>query len=346
MRTPYPKPAPSPVLSVITPAYNAEAYLAACIESVLAQSMTSLEVIIVDDGSGDRTAGIIAKYAALDRRVHGFRGQNRGMSYARNVAMRHARGRYFALLDPDDLWEPGFAATMVGLLERRPDVAVISPNAWYLGGGALDGRPVRPWPANPHEIRFIDMIEQVDAVFAMSVFRREVYDTIGGFNEARYRSEDYEFWLRAAAADFRFITSPEPAARYRNRADTADQAALLESVMSVLASARGFRRRARADELAAIDRQLERLTAQSLLLRGKQALLRGDFTEARSHFWELYRRGNGVPFAALAVALRLAPLPVLTAYRARLRSREKGARAPLALGGVRPGTEGRTQHLA
>ena len=311
------------MLSVITPAYNAEAYVAGCIESVLGQTLADVELLIVDDGSTDSTAEIIASFAARDPRVRGFRGPNRGVSHARNVALRHSRGRYLALLDADDQWDPGFAATMVRILERQPSVGVVSGNALNLGG-PLDGKPVRPWPAEPRELRFIDMIEHEDAVFIMSVFRREVYEAIGGFNERLHRSEDYEFWLRAAAAGFSILTHPVPLGRYRRLPGSmsANQVAMFESIMEVLRGARGFRHRARAEELGAIDRQLERLAADLLLTQGKAALLRKDFVEARCHFWELYRRGRGVAFAAASLGLRLVPQAVLSVYRARLNALE------------------------
>jgi hypothetical protein len=316
---------PDPLLSVITPAYNVEPYLPACIDSVLSQTLGNWELIIVDDGSTDGTADVIARYSARDRRVHGFRGRNNGVSHARNVALRHARGKYFTFLDADDVWEPAFAATLIGVIEKRPEISIVTGNAVNLGGGVLDGRPVRPWPDAPREIGFLDLIEHEDALFIMSVFRREVYETIGGFNESLHRSEDYEFWLRASAAGFRVLTHPEPLGKYRRRADsaTADQAAMIEGIMTVLNSARSFRQRARADELGAIDRQLERMSAAHLLSKGKSALLRHDFVEARSHFWELYRRGKGFPFAAVSLGLRVAPRSVLRAYRARLHALER-----------------------
>ncbi len=314
---------PDPVLSVITPAYNAEAYVASCIESVLGQTLPDLELLIVDDGSTDATAEIVSRFAAQDPRVRGFRGPNRGVSYSRNVALRHSRGRYLALLDADDQWDPSFAATMVHILDRQPNVGVVVGNALNLGG-PHDGKPVRPWPAEPRELRFIDMIEHEDSVFIMSVFRRAVYEQIGGFNEQRHRSEDYDFWLRAAAADVTFLTHPLPLGRYRRvpGSMSSNELAMFEAITQVLRDARGFRHRARAEELGAIDKQLEKLAAASLLTKGKAALLRRDFVEARCHFWELYRRGGGLSFAAASVGLRVAPRAVLGAYRARLQALE------------------------
>lgn len=339
------------MLSVITPVYNLERYVGGCIESVLGQTLQDLELIVVDDGSTDGSAAVVARYAARDSRVRGFRGPNRGVSHARNVAMQHARGRYFAFLDGDDEWEPAFAATLVRLLERQTEFAVARGNAWNRGGGVLDGRPVLPWPDEAREIRFVDMIEHEDAAFIMSVFRREVFETIGGFNEALFRSEDYEFWLRAAASGFRFITHPEPLARYRRRPESSssDSAAMFEAMMKVLASARGFRHRARADELGAIDRKIERLHADYLLTKGKSALLRKNYEEARSHFWELYRRGEGLTHATVAIALSIWPGVVHRAYQARLRGLERSGayEGPdrVELGPVLTGELGASRHL-
>jgi glycosyltransferase involved in cell wall biosynthesis len=309
-----------PLLSVLTAAYNAEPYLPACIESVLSQTHGDLELLIVDDGSRDTTSEIVAHYAARDPRVRGFRGPNRGTAHARNVAMRHARGQFFALLDSDDVWEPTFAAEQVQLLQQNPQLGIVSGNGRNLGGGALDGLPVLPWPAEPRTVRFIDLIEHVDIMFIMSVFRREVYETLGGFNESLYRSEDYEYWLRAAASGFLIQTNPRPLALYRRRADSisADQPAMFESIIRVLELAREFRQRPRAEELGAIDLQLDRLRAGRLLTLGKAALLRQDFVEARTHFRELHRRGQGLRYGAMAAALRFAPALVRSAYRHRL----------------------------
>jgi glycosyltransferase involved in cell wall biosynthesis len=310
----------NPTLSIITPAYNVELYLSGCIKSVLNQTYRDFEHLIVDDGSRDGTARVLAQYAASDGRVRGFRGPNRGVSHARNVAMQHARGRYFAFLDADDEWQPEFARELTRVLESHPEMAVVSGNAFNWGGGALDGLPVRPWPAEPQEIRLIDMIDREDAVFVMSVVRRDVYEAIGGFNEALHRSEDYEWWMRAAAAGFRFLSWPKPLAHYRRRHDsaTADESAMFESIMQVLRNARAFRHRARPDELGAIDRQLERLHAAHVLSLGKAALIRRDFVEAESRFWELYCLGRGCSFALMSLAVRLAPQLVLRAYRTRL----------------------------
>ena len=108
---------------------------------------------------------------------------------------------------------------------------------------------------------------------------------------------------------------------------------MFASIKDVLVRARSFRHTPRADELAAIDRKLDQLASESLLHSAKRALLRRRYSEARCHFWELYRRGKGLPYAAMALALRVAPQPVWSAYHARLRARER--QAALRRGGER-----------
>lgn len=109
---------PRPLVSVIIPAYNAAAYLRDTLNSVLAQTLQSFEVIVVDDGSTDATAEIAASARIADRRVQLIRQPNAGVGAARNAAIRRSRGRYIAPLDADDLWSPLKLERQVARLER------------------------------------------------------------------------------------------------------------------------------------------------------------------------------------------------------------------------------------
>src|SRR5437868_5527456 len=92
----------SPLVSVITPAYNRSARLIPTVESVLAQSLTDLEYVIVDDGSADDTGDVIRSLARQDRRIRCFRQRNGGAASARSLGLSVCRGRYVAFLDHDD----------------------------------------------------------------------------------------------------------------------------------------------------------------------------------------------------------------------------------------------------
>ena len=98
---------PRPLVSVIVPSYNSEAHVVEALESVLAQTVADLEVLSVDDASQDRTRSLIEGLAQRDQRVRTFaQASNGGVALARNRGLSHARGRYIAYLDSDDLWMP------------------------------------------------------------------------------------------------------------------------------------------------------------------------------------------------------------------------------------------------
>lgn len=106
-------------VSVITPAYNASRLIRETIESVIAQTYTDWEMIIVDDGSKDNTAEIVRSYAEKDSRIILIQQQNGGSSSARNNGLRHATGRYIALLDADDLWDSNFLEEMIRFMKEK-----------------------------------------------------------------------------------------------------------------------------------------------------------------------------------------------------------------------------------
>ena len=95
------------LVSIIIPTFNSEKFIAETIQSIQAQTYTNWEVIIVDDGSSDKTVSIVSKMAQLDPRIHLFQlEKNSGAGIARNLALNKANGRYIAFLDSDDLWKP------------------------------------------------------------------------------------------------------------------------------------------------------------------------------------------------------------------------------------------------
>lgn len=113
------------LISVVIPVYKVEAYLPACIDSVLAQTWQNFEIILVDDGSPDRSGQICDEYAARDSRIRVIHKDNGGVALARNVGIAHVRGKYFAFLDSDDVWSPLFLERLYqAILETDADFAV------------------------------------------------------------------------------------------------------------------------------------------------------------------------------------------------------------------------------
>lgn len=217
------------------PAYNVAAYLEAAVRSVIRQTFADFEVVIVDDGSTDETERIAsALQGRWPDQIRIIRQENRGLGAARNSALRAARGELFALLDSDDVWEPAFLATQVAILDARSDVDVVTGNARYLGGPD-HGRPARPHPDERPNPTLATILSDEEAVFIMSVFRRRIYESIGGFNEHLRTNEDYDYWLRAAHAGFRFARNSAPLGWYRVRSESlsSDQLRMVNGILRV-----------------------------------------------------------------------------------------------------------------
>lgn len=125
-----------PLISVIIPVYKVENYLKRCIDSVLAQTYTNMEILLVDDGSPDQCPKICDEYAKQDSRIKVFHQENKGLSGARNTGIDHAKGEYFAFLDSDDLWSPYFLEALYGAIRKHD--AQISQCRWeYMHGDEL-----------------------------------------------------------------------------------------------------------------------------------------------------------------------------------------------------------------
>lgn len=113
----------SPTISVIIPVYNAEKYLRRCIDSVLSQTFTDFELLLIDDGSKDKSGAICDEYAAKDSRVRVFHKENGGVSSARNMGLDNACGNYIAFVDADD-WIDGnmYYEMFAAINESKSDI--------------------------------------------------------------------------------------------------------------------------------------------------------------------------------------------------------------------------------
>lgn len=108
-------------ISIIVPVYCSEKYLTHCIKSILAQKYSNFELLLIDDGSPDRSGKICDQYAELDNRIRVLHKSNRGVSSARNAGIELAKGEYILFVDSDDYVEPDYVSTMISVAENRPD---------------------------------------------------------------------------------------------------------------------------------------------------------------------------------------------------------------------------------
>ena len=310
-----------PAVSVIMAAYNVEPYLMAAMQSVLRQTYRDLELIVIDDGSTDQSYRLALANAAGDPRVKVLQKSNGGISSARNYGLSIATGDLIAFVDSDDIWDPGFLQAQIDVLASHPEVDIVSGNAWFLGG-AQSGRPARPVPDPRPMPDLLNIIKDENAVFIMTVFRRRVFETIGGFDEALRTNEDYDFWLRAAAAGFRFIRNDRPLAHYRQRADSlsAAEGQMIRGILLVYNKLRA-QLQDRPEMIAAIDAQVARFELEGLAAEARAALLARNSAATGSSLAALHAANGGVTLGLARFMARWTPGLLWKAYQLR-RSRQ------------------------
>jgi glycosyltransferase involved in cell wall biosynthesis len=190
-----------PTVSVIMPTFNRGYCLAESIHSVLNQSFTDFELIVVDDGSTDDSLQLLSEFPSLKLiRLK----ENRGVSYARNRGFEIAQGEWIAFLDSDDLWEKDKLARQMSWLTQHPQWhAVHTDEIWIRKG-------VRVNPMNKHQKYSGDIFRHCLPLCAVSpstvILRAQLLREVGGFDEDMPVCEDYDLWLRIAKQyPFHFI---------------------------------------------------------------------------------------------------------------------------------------------
>lgn len=201
-------------VSVIIPAFNAAAFIAETLAALQAQTLTDWEAVVVDDGSTDGTAEVVAAVAARDGRVRLLRQANSGPGAARNHGLRETTAPFVLFLDSDDLPLPHALASFVSVLEARPETVGVYGQYETFGAG------IRP-EAPPHSDRddfLTRMLEFVPMGLHISNFmvRRSAVEAIGGWHGAFPVCEDWYLWVRLARdAPSGVVALPELTMRIR-----------------------------------------------------------------------------------------------------------------------------------
>jgi glycosyltransferase involved in cell wall biosynthesis len=200
-----------PKVSVIIPAYNAMTYLPESVESVLNQTFTGFEVLIINDGSSD---GIVEWAKRItDSRIRLISQENQGLAGARNTGIAHAQGEYLAFLDADDLWEATKLEKQVRCLEENLEVGLV--DAWVVLAdehGKSIGRVIKSQPEGDVWKRIIECPTVVCGSSPM--VRRCCFENLGVFARDLSGSADWDMWIRVASR-YSFAVVKEPLVYYR-----------------------------------------------------------------------------------------------------------------------------------
>ncbi|MCR5452581.1 MAG: glycosyltransferase [Lachnospiraceae bacterium] len=199
------------MVSIITPVYNGSKYLSETIESVIRQTYTDWEMIIIDDGSSDDSYEIAQNYSEKDGRIKAFSQQNGGSAAARNNGLKRAQGRYIALLDADDLWEKNFLEEQLKLMKEKDCVCVYSSYRYIDENGVLTGREVKA----PKMITYTDMCIMNYIGCLTGLYDSEKYGKIYLREELKSLRDDYAYWLDIVKLENAAYGNPKRLARYR-----------------------------------------------------------------------------------------------------------------------------------
>lgn len=197
-----------PVVSVVMPVYNCEAYIHDAVESVLSQTFSDFELLIIDDCSTDRTLEVISQFN--DPRIYVFhKSVNSGITDSLNLGIEKARGRYIARMDGDDVCEPHRFQVQVDYMEAHPEVGLTG--SWYRIIGTNE--PV-PAPQKHSDIK-LAMLEYCPIAHPTVFLRKQVLETFSlRYDKSYEMAEDYELWSRLLLHSEVYII-PEFLLRYR-----------------------------------------------------------------------------------------------------------------------------------
>ena len=201
-----------PKVSIVIPAYNHERYVGETIQSVLDQTFTDFELIIINDGSTDHTEEEILKFK--DERIRYFSQENRGLSATLNRGIELARGEYFNFLPSDDAFYPEKLEVQLKVFEETPGLGVVFsyPLLVDAEGREIKDDPAAGWSIVPYETReeiFPALFERDFLSAPSALIRVECFHRVGGFDPALKTAQDYDMWMRILKHyDVRLIKKP------------------------------------------------------------------------------------------------------------------------------------------
>jgi glycosyltransferase involved in cell wall biosynthesis len=274
-----------PTVSVIIPTYKTANLIAACLDSVFAQTYKDFEAVVVNDGSPDtpELEKVLAPYLTreADRLVY-IKQENKRTAGARNNAIRNARGEFVAFLDSDDVWMPDHLASQMALFEADPSLGLTYSNG--LVGMPGEEREFMLRCPSTGEATFDSLlVERCQIPISTVVARKQAIVKAGGFDETLARCDDYDMWVRTAFYGAKigytrkvqaYMPVGRPGSLSQSRARMAEgYSAILEKYKKTLPL--------KDSDLAIVEKRAAEIRARFLLEEGKSKLEQRDFEQAR-----------------------------------------------------------------
>lgn len=305
-----------PLLSVIMPAYNVAGYIGEALESVLAQTFTDYEIIIVNDGSPDTNELERVIEPFLDRIIY-LKQENGGPSRARNTAIMKARGEYVGFLDADDMWNPNFLAEQLKVLRENPALDLVYADSLMFGESALAGQTYMQVVPSTGPVTFESLLsEQCGVITSCVVARRQALIDVGLFDEKFIRSEDFDLWLRLAHHGKQLTYQRQVLARRRLHGGSlaADRTRLIEGQIAVMQKLALQLAPLTPSTRDLMKSEIDKCQAQLDIERGKQQLAAGQYQQATEAIMLANNFYRSRKLQAVLIGLRVAPGLLRRAY--------------------------------
>lgn len=241
-----------PLVSVVMSVFNGETFLAEAIESILIQTYTDFEFIIVDDGSTDESSEILRRYADRDTRVCIYRHENRGRAESLNRGISLATGSYVARMDADDVALPARFRDQIQFMEKHPDVGLLGGTYERIDANGCVLNIVRP-PVSDEEIR-LAMLRANPMCHPAVMMRKDIAVAAGGYRKVFLDADDYDLWLRIGERA-RLANLEKPILQYRVHRNQVSVSNSAHQTLCVIAAqtAASFRKYGRPDPLSGVN---------------------------------------------------------------------------------------------
>ena len=206
-----------PQVTVLMSVYNGLPFLERAIKSIVNQTFSDFEFLIVDDASTDGSSEILRTWSKRDDRIRIITNEtNQGLGYCLDLGVKDARAPLIARMDDDDVSLPRRLQTQIDYLQRNPEVDVLS--SWAIDCDANETpMRVRQCPIRHEDIR--RLVWTIPFIHPAVVFKRDAVLKVGSYDPSLRRRQDYDLWFRCAAADLRFANIAEPLILYRFTGD-------------------------------------------------------------------------------------------------------------------------------
>ena len=246
----------APEVSIVVPVHNGERFLDEAIQSLRNQTLASIEILVVDDGSTDSSMRIAERHAAVDTRVRIQRLARSNFATALNWGIRSARAPWIGRLDADDVALPEWLERQMCYLTEHPDVGALGAFGWMMGSGGNAVGLSRHGPVSREEFLRARTEGLIYLLHSSVVFPRDLVLSLGGYREEYGTAADVDLWSRIAD-NHQVLALPEPLIQYRIHRAAASLTRSEEQIEQTLrARYNALRRRAREPELSLEDYRL------------------------------------------------------------------------------------------